>query len=182
MIALALGAWIRLTIAVAHGDAASEISSSATATRALDDTVTVHASKAAAGGGKSTKSTVKKATTAKHSSARKTSHQAPAPSSPPSGPQQIAQSRLSSYGWNGGQWIYLDQLWQRESGWNSTATNPTSGAYGIAQALPATQMNSVSSNWKTDASTQIKWGMNYIKDRYGNPQAAWAHEESNGWY
>lgn len=163
---------MRLTIAVASTSSAMGTSAPAKA-----DTVTSHASKSSV--------TVKVTKDAKHAmrssgkSTKPSSRKAPAA---PSSPQQIAQSQLSSYGWNGGQWTYLEQLWQRESGWNPAATNPTSGAYGIAQALPATQMNSVSSNWKTDASTQIKWGMNYIKDRYGNPQAAWGHEESNGWY
>jgi resuscitation-promoting factor RpfB len=161
---------MRLTIAVAS------TGSAATGTSAVSKagTVTSHPSKSSV--------TVKVTKDAKHtvrSSGKPSSPKAPAA---PASPQQIAQSQLSSYGWNSGQWTYLYQLWERESGWNSTATNPTSGAYGIAQALPATQMNSVGSNWKSDASTQIKWGMNYIKGRYGNPQAAWAHEESNGWY
>jgi resuscitation-promoting factor RpfB len=164
---------MRLTIAVASTGSAPATSATATA-QAKSNTVTSRMSKPSV-----TVKVAKNAKNAEHASTQRTSRKAPRR---PSSPQQIAQSQLSSYGWSGGQWSYLYQLWQRESGWSSTATNPGSGAYGIAQALPATQMNSAGSDWKTDATTQIKWGMHYIKDRYGSPQAAWAHEEANGWY
>lgn len=160
---------MRLTIAVAATTAAST-----TSAQARTDTVTSHPAKPSV-----TVRVTKDTRDAKHTSTKPTTRKV---SSQPSSPQQIAQSQLSSYGWSGGQWSYLYQLWERESGWSSTATNAGSGAYGIAQALPATQMNSAGSDWKSDAATQIKWGMGYIKDRYGSPQAAWAHEESNGWY
>jgi hypothetical protein len=97
-------------------------------------------------------------------------------------PQQIAQGMLAGYGWSGDQWSYLYSLWERESTWSTSATNPSSGAYGIPQALPASQMASAGPNWQNDPATQIKWGLNYIKQRYGSPAAAWAHEQSNGWY
>jgi hypothetical protein len=97
-------------------------------------------------------------------------------------PKQIATAMLGGFGWTKAQFSYLDHLWFKESNWNPSATNASSGAYGIAQALPASQMNSAGSDWKTNASTQIKWGLNYIKDRYGSPQAAWAHEMAQGWY
>jgi resuscitation-promoting factor RpfB len=97
-------------------------------------------------------------------------------------PQQIATAMLRGFGWTKTQFSYLDQLWHQESNWNPSATNASSGAYGIAQALPASQMSSAGSDWQTNASTQIKWGLNYIKDRYGSPQAAWAHETAQGWY
>lgn len=80
------------------------------------------------------------------------------------------------------QWSALNQLWTRESGWRANATNPSSGAYGIPQALPASKMASAGSDWRTNPSTQIKWGLQYIKDVYGSPAAAWAHELSQGWY
>jgi len=99
-----------------------------------------------------------------------------------SSPEQIAQSMLTSYGWDSGQWTYLYQLWEKESQWSVTATNAGSGAYGIAQANPGSQMDSAGSDWRTDATTQIKWGLEYIKDRYGSPEAAWAHETADGWY
>jgi hypothetical protein len=76
----------------------------------------------------------------------------------------------------------LVKLWDRESHWNTTAKNPSSGAYGIAQASPGSKMASVGADWKTNPDTQIKWGLGYIKSRYGNPCGAWAHSEDTGWY
>ena len=96
-------------------------------------------------------------------------------------PQQIAQGMLSSYGWGQDQWSCLDQLWQQESGWSATAQNP-SGAYGIPQALPASKMASAGSDWQTNATTQIKWGLGYIQSVYGTPCAAWSHEVADGFY
>ncbi|MDR7280787.1 lytic transglycosylase domain-containing protein [Catenuloplanes atrovinosus] len=76
----------------------------------------------------------------------------------------------------------LDKLWTRESGWNHTATNPSSGAYGIPQALPGPKMASAGGDWESNPATQISWGLGYIKGRYGTPCEAWAHSESVGWY
>lgn len=97
-------------------------------------------------------------------------------------PRAIAQSMLGSYGWDSGQWSCLNSLWQRESNWNPYATNPSSGAYGIPQSLPASKMASAGSDWRTNPATQIKWGLGYIKSRYGSPCGAWAHSEAVGWY
>jgi hypothetical protein len=110
----------------------------------------------------------------------------PAPSqaaSAPSGsPQQIAMGMLGSYGWSSGQFSCLDSLWNEESGWNVFASNPTSGAYGIPQALPGSKMASAGPDWQSDAATQIRWGLGYIQSTYGSPCGAWAHEEADGWY
>jgi hypothetical protein len=101
----------------------------------------------------------------------------------PSGsPEQVAEQMLSQFGWSSSQFSCLQPLWERESGWSVTAENPTSGAYGIPQSLPASQMSSAGADWQTDAATQIRWGLTYIQGRYGSPCGAWAHEESNGWY
>jgi hypothetical protein len=106
----------------------------------------------------------------------------PAAASAPSGsPQEVAQSMLSSFGWGQDQWGCLDQLWQQESGWSVTASNP-SGAYGIPQALPGSKMASAGPNWETDAATQIKWGLQYIQSHYSTPCGAWSQEESSGYY
>jgi hypothetical protein len=106
-----------------------------------------------------------------------------APAAAPSGtPQQIAQQMLSQYGWSASQFSCLQPLWYHESGWSVTAENPSSGAYGIPQALPASQMASAGPDWQTNPATQIKWGLNYIQQRYGSPCGAWAHEQSAGWY
>ena len=102
---------------------------------------------------------------------------------PPSGrPQQIAIAMLASFGWSSGQFGCLDSLWQRESGWNPYASNPSSGAYGIPQALPGSKMASAGADWATDAATQIRWGLSYIKATYGSPCGAWGHETADGWY
>jgi hypothetical protein len=83
---------------------------------------------------------------------------------------------------NRGQFSCLDPLWDHESGWSVTAANPGSGAYGIPQALPGSRMASAGPDWQTNAATQIKWGLEYIKGSYGSPCAAWAHEQATGWY
>jgi resuscitation-promoting factor RpfB len=101
--------------------------------------------------------------------------------------QAIARILAAPYGWSAGQqWADLVSLWNRESGWSNTAENPSSGAYGIAQALghgPTDQYPAGPANPPvSSASAQIAWGLSYIKQTYGSPSAAWAHEESEGWY
>ena len=76
----------------------------------------------------------------------------------------------------------LDRLWTKESGWNPHASNPSTGAYGIPQALPGSKMASVGADWQTNPATQITWGLGYIKSRYGTPCQAWAFMQSHGWY
>jgi hypothetical protein len=76
----------------------------------------------------------------------------------------------------------LNKLWDKESGWNHKASNASSGAYGIPQALPGGKMSSAGSDWRTNPATQIKWGLGYIKGRYGTPCKAWSHSQSVGWY
>jgi hypothetical protein len=76
----------------------------------------------------------------------------------------------------------LEPLWEKESNWRVDATNPSSGAYGIAQALPASKYASAGSDWETNAITQIRWGLGYIKAVYGTPCAAWAHSQATNWY
>ncbi len=100
----------------------------------------------------------------------------------PGGAQAYASSQIGGYGWGGSQFQCLLQLWTRESSWMTDATNPTSGAYGIAQALPASKYNAAGADWLTNYRTQINWGLGYIQDRYGSPCNAWAHEVSIGWY
>lgn len=76
----------------------------------------------------------------------------------------------------------LNKLWTRESGWNKYATNPYSGAYGIPQSLPADKMASAGANWRYSSSTQIRWGLRYIRRVYRLPCRAWSHELYYGWY
>jgi uncharacterized protein YabE (DUF348 family) len=76
----------------------------------------------------------------------------------------------------------LVALWDRESGWRTTASNSYSGAYGIPQALPGSKMASAGADWRTNPATQIEWGLGYIKGRYGTPCDAWGAFQSKGWY
>jgi hypothetical protein len=89
---------------------------------------------------------------------------------------------LANFGWGKRQWKPLKWLWNRESGWNKYAENPYSGAYGIPQAVPGSKMASAGNHWRTNATTQIRWGLRYIKGRYGRPRVAWEHELAYGWY
>jgi cell wall-associated NlpC family hydrolase len=99
------------------------------------------------------------------------------------GNRGLAQIMAASYGWVGDQWSTLQKLWDRESGFNNYAKNPTSGAYGIAQALPESKYPYAGTEaGGSSARAQISWGLSYIKTRYGTPAAAWSHEQSAGWY
>ncbi|MDX3093947.1 transglycosylase SLT domain-containing protein [Streptomyces sp. ME01-24h] len=70
----------------------------------------------------------------------------------------------------------------RESGWNYTATNASSGAYGLVQALPGSKMASAGADWRTNPGTQIRWGLKYMDSRYGSPCGAWSFWQANHWY
>lgn len=96
--------------------------------------------------------------------------------------QQYAETLCNSYGWSATDVDCLINLWNKESGWNPYAYNPSTGAYGIPQALPASKMATKGSDYQTNYQTQIKWGLSYISSRYGNPQTAWNHWLSKGWY
>lgn len=96
--------------------------------------------------------------------------------------QEIAHEKVIARGWSEGQFTCLVKLWNRESGWNAAARNPSSGAYGIPQALPGGKMASAGADWRTNAATQIEWGLGYIAGRYGDPCGAWQHSERVNWY
>ena len=98
-----------------------------------------------------------------------------------SSPQDIARALLADRG-ESGQFDCLDQLWTRESEWQVQNTNPSSGAYGIPQSLPASKMAAAGDDWRTNPETQIRWGLGYIDGRYGSPCAAWSHSQSYNWY
>jgi len=105
----------------------------------------------------------------------------------PASNQQIAKMLTAKYGWNqGDQWNSLVILWDGESSWSNTAMNPTSGAYGIPQALPQTKMplaaRDSAHGGTSDPTAQIRWGLRYILIRYGNPVNALAFKRSHGWY
>ena len=145
----------------------------------------VHQQQAAVEKDAAAKAAKAKADAAKAAKARAAANaavKARAATTPSGSPRQIAQQMLGHYGWSSGQFSCLSPLWEHESGWKVTAENASSGAYGIPQALPGSQMATAGGDWHTNAATQIKWGLTYIQDRYGSPCGAWAHEQSAGWY
>jgi uncharacterized protein YabE (DUF348 family) len=106
----------------------------------------------------------------------------PAPSVTPGSAQDIARGMLASFGFGDNQFGCLVNLWNHESGWRVNASNRSSGAYGIPQALPGSKMATVGADWKTNPATQIRWGLGYIKGRYGTPCGAWSSFQAHGWY
>ncbi len=76
----------------------------------------------------------------------------------------------------------FSKIINQESTWNYLAVNSSSGAYGLVQALPGSKMASAGADWRTNPATQIKWGLNYMEDRYGGPCQAWSFHQANGWY
>ncbi len=112
---------------------------------------------------------------------------APAPAPPvavddPAAAQAYAASQLGNYGWGADQMQCLTTLWTKESEWKTTATNASSGAYGIVQSLPAEKMASAGGDYLTNFRTQINWGLNYVKERYGSPCDALNFHYANNWY
>ena len=89
---------------------------------------------------------------------------------------------LNKYLWSESDYQALVNLWERESNWNANAHNKSSGAHGIPQSLPASKMSSEGSDYYTNGYTQIRWGLKYIKERYGSPSKAWKHFQNKNWY
>ncbi len=100
----------------------------------------------------------------------------------PAGAKAYARSAVARYGWGDGEYQCLLKLWERESNWRADAYNRSSGAYGIPQSLPGSKMAAAGADWRTNAATQIEWGLSYISGRYGAPCGAWAHSERVNWY
>jgi hypothetical protein len=92
--------------------------------------------------------------------------------------QALAQSIIG----DSSQYQCFSNIVTRESGWNYTATNASSGAYGLVQALPGSKMASAGADWRTNPATQIKWGLNYMNSRYNSPCGAWSFWQANHWY
>jgi len=99
------------------------------------------------------------------------------------GAKKVAKSiMLSEYAWGADQFNCLNRLWTKESHWNYKARNKRSGAHGIPQALPAIRMESISTDWRTNPVTQIRWGLRYIEARYDSPCGAWAKFKRSNYY
>lgn len=97
-------------------------------------------------------------------------------------PRIIARALLTEFGFAQTEFGCLDSIYSQESGWRWNADNPRSSAYGIPQALPGSKMSSAGADWRTNPVTQIRWGLGYIRDRYGSPCEAWAIKRVRGWY
>lgn len=107
---------------------------------------------------------------------------APAAATYSGDPRALGRELAAARGWGADQFSCLDALWTKESNWNPLAKNPSSGAYGIPQSLPASKMATVGADYLTNPATQITWGLNYIGGRYGTPCAAWSHSQAVNWY
>jgi hypothetical protein len=168
----------------ALADATAAHAAKVTAAVAEADRVAAEKAKAAAAAAAKAKAAAEAAAAAEAEQGSESSGSSSYPTGPanPTGAQAIARDMLAARGWGADQFGCLVSLWDRESGWNVYAQNPSSGAYGIPQALPGSKMGSAGSDWQTNAATQIAWGLGYIADRYGSPCGAWSHSESAGWY
>jgi len=82
----------------------------------------------------------------------------------------------------GSQYSCAAAVISRESGWNVRATNPSSGAYGLGQALPPSKMAPYGSDWRTSARTQLTWMKAYLDGRYGGACAGWEFWQGHLWY
>ena len=101
----------------------------------------------------------------------------------PHGAKLVAKALIAEkYQWDEEQYSCLNKLWTKESHWNYKARNKVSGAHGIAQALPATKMEVVGTDWRTNPVTQISWGLKYINERYVSPCKAWSKFKRSRWY
>ena len=101
----------------------------------------------------------------------------------PIGAKKVAKSILmDEYGFSEKEYKCLNQLWTKESNWNYKSRNKKSGAHGIPQALPASKMNVVSTDWRTNPVTQIRWGLRYISIRYETPCKALSKHKRSNWY
>ena len=98
-------------------------------------------------------------------------------------PREMARQILDNkFGYGAGQFSCFDWIIKRESNWDVHAQNPSSGAYGLPQSLPGSKMASVAPDWRDNPATQIIWGAQYMKSRYGSPCDAKSHWESAGNY
>ena len=98
----------------------------------------------------------------------------------------LGRAMAAEKGWTGAQFNALLELFACESSWNERAGNPSSGAYGIPQSLPASKMGNVSAcggdGYQTDPQIQLSWGLCYIERRYGTPSAALDFHYRNNFY
>lgn len=85
---------------------------------------------------------------------------------------------LSAAGIPRDQWGYADSIVQKESGWNPNALNASSGACGLAQALPCSKVPGNPFN----PVDSLKWMNGYVNGRYGGWAGAYNFWQANRWY
>jgi Transglycosylase SLT domain len=93
-----------------------------------------------------------------------------------------AREVANTEGYSAAEFQCLSDIVEQESEWNPQATNASSGAYGLFQALPGSKMASINTDWRTNVKTQAQWGIKYVKERYGTACAALSFKKSHGWY
>jgi hypothetical protein len=93
------------------------------------------------------------------------------------------QAAAAARGWGSGpEWNALNAVEMREAGYSLTAKNPSSGAYGMAQFINGPSEYYAYGGNPNTAVGQATAMLAYIAQRYGDPIAAWAHEQNFGWY
>ena len=101
---------------------------------------------------------------------------------PASEMQSWAHDYLISNGYTEADFTAAVYIINHESGWNPSATNPSSGAYGLPQALPGSKMASAGSDWQTNYQTQFIWFVGYCNSRYGGITGAYNYWLANHSY
>ena len=168
--------------ASASSTAAPASSDQASAQSKAQDAASAAAAQAKAAEDAARKKKEEEASRSTTRSAGPPSYPAPASCDVYSGNKKTGCTLMVAAGFGLDQMPCLEKLWNKESGWNPLAHNKSSGAHGIPQAVPGDKMASFGPNWYSDATTQIKWGLSYIKGRYKTPCGAWGHSQSTGWY
>lgn len=95
---------------------------------------------------------------------------------------QATAYKVCTETWGENEWNAFSTIIMKESGWNIGATNRSSGAYGLPQALPGSKMASAGSDWQTNPETQLRWMIGYIQGRYGSPSQALSFHLAHNWY
>lgn len=111
------------------------------------------------------------------------------PGGTPAKNQALGHQMMLDHGFPESEWESLKTLWTNESGWDEDAQNPSSPAYGIPQSIHPNSDYPMGGrpgdpNGTQKARIQIKWGLNYIKDRYRTPTRALSfwNAQSPHWY
>lgn len=75
-------------------------------------------------------------------------------------------------------WGYVDYIVSKESGWNPNATNSSSGACGLVQALPCSKVPGNGYN----PVDNLRWANGYATGRYGSWAGAHSFWVRNHWW